>query len=188
VVIWYHENMKSLDVTFRNTTKQTSYGKAFFDKIVAKTLQATKLKARTVAVSITLVGDDKIKTLNKKYRKKNKPTDVLSFPMYEMLGLGFWVRGSKNKSSFRKAELNSYPPTSSPLPLKNAILDIGDIFISIPTAKRYARCDNMTLKHKLQFLAVHGILHLLGFDHERSKTDEKKMFWLQNSILDLLKR
>jgi probable rRNA maturation factor len=102
------------------------------------------------------VGEAKIQELNKKYRGKNKVTDVLSFPMSEKIEIG-----SK----------------------KSEVKDIGDIFICLPFAKKTAKSENVDIEDKLARLTVHGFLHLLGYDHERSSAEEKNMFSLEDNIL-----
>jgi len=94
-----------------------------------------------------------MKLLNNKYRKKNYPTDVLSFSIFESEG----------------------PRIPS--------LDLGDILICLPVAKKQAREYQESLRHELERLTVHGVLHLFGYDHEKSKKEEKQMFSLQNKIL-----
>ena len=63
---------------------------------------------------------------------------------------------------------------------------LGDIFISIPKMQEQAREYGHSEKRELSFLVVHGLLHLLGYDHMKSKEDEKIMFDLQDEILESL--
>ncbi len=91
-------------------------------------------------ISIVFVDDEKIRELNKKYRKKDKPTDVLSF------------------------NLGKDP--------KNRI--IGEIYISIPTAKKQSVENNKSLLDEIVFLSLHGILHILGYDHKHP-SEKKEM-------------
>lgn len=97
-----------------------------------------------------------MRELNKKYRNKDKVTDVLSFPMVE------------------ESE-------------KLETLDLGDIFICLSFAKNEAKSENISIEEKLAQLTVHGFLHLIGYDHEKSKKEEIKMFGLENKILNNLK-
>ena len=106
-------------------------------------------------LSIVLAGDAEVKKLNRVYRKKNKTTDVLSFPLLE---------GKKMILSPKEA------------------IALGDVVISLPQAKRQAAQQGKKLKGELALLLVHGILHLLGYDHV-SLIQERKMFNLQNSFL-----
>jgi len=108
------------------------------------------LKLRRCDVSVALVSDRTIQALNRKYRRIDRPTDVLSF--------------SQDERSRRSRRL------------------LGDIVISVPTALRQARLAHRPIQDELEMLAVHGLLHLLGYDHATRK-DEKKMFSLQHRLL-----
>ena len=92
------------------------------------------LRARG-SVSIALVSDTRIRALNLRYRRKDAPTDVLSFP--------------------------TNPESRIPNPF------LGDIVIALGVARRQAREAGHTELAELKVLALHGLLHLLGYDHER---------------------
>jgi len=109
-----------------------------------------------LTISVALVGTQMIKTLNRTYRKKDKPTDVLSFSRLE---------------------------TS---PLNQPEVEIGDLIICLPVAKKQAKEYKESLGRELERLTVHGTLHLFGYDHEKSKKDELIMFRLQDRILQRL--
>lgn len=110
-------------------------------------------------ISITFVTNESIQEINREYRQKDYPTDVISFAMEE-LGEG-------------EVEV-----VGGDMPRI-----LGDIIISIPKAKEQAEEYGHSFMRELSFLAVHGFLHLLGFDHE-TEEDEKEMFSLQREILD----
>jgi len=111
-------------------------------------------------VSLLLTDDQEITRLNAQYRKKNTPTNVLSFPFAE-----------------------GADPSLATLPFK----ELGDIVISLETALRESIEYRQTLDQRLDWLMVHGMLHLLGYDHERSEGDEKAMFDKEKELLDKLK-
>lgn len=111
-------------------------------------------------VSINFVTNKEIQELNRNYRQKNIPTDVLSFPMQE-LGEG-------------EEEINILD--------ENLPVLLGDIVISVDRAKEQAKEYDHSLERELAFLALHGFLHLLGYDHI-AKVDEKEMFAKQEKIL-----
>jgi probable rRNA maturation factor len=94
-------------------------------------------------LSILLTDDEFIRTLNKTHRGKDRPTDVLAFPLDEEAG--------------------------TPSVLDHALL--GDVVISLDTAERQARRRRHTLFDEVSFLLAHGILHLVGYDHQ---TDEEE--------------
>lgn len=96
-------------------------------------------------LSVALVGPAEIKKLNKKYRGKNKPTDVLAF---------------NNVSCFM---------------LHVSRLDLGEIIICSQVVKSNAKKFNTTFKKELARVLIHGILHLLGYDHEKLKKEAEAM-------------
>ena len=110
---------------------------------------------RDAEVSVTLTDDDAIRELNRSYRQIDRPTDVLSFPLYE-------------KDELEAAE--------SPVAL-------GDVVISLERAEKQAAEYGHSPERETAFLTVHSILHLLGYDHETSEADEADMFARQEAIL-----
>lgn len=114
---------------------------------------------KNVEVSVTFTDNEKIRELNKSYRSKDSATDVLSFPMYDDF--------------------------SDPM-LNYGDVMLGDIVISIERAKKQAFDFFHSIYHELAFLAVHSTLHLLGYDHETSKADEKEMFRKQKEIMEII--
>jgi probable rRNA maturation factor len=93
-------------------------------------------------VTLAFVGTKAIRTLNRKFMKKDRPTDVLSFPLGK-----------------RGADGRFY---------------LGDIVISVPVAFRQARKKGHGLERELKLLAIHGFLHLLGFDHSAGMKEEER--------------
>ena len=103
--------------------------------------------------NIIIVNNDYIHELNKTYRNIDKETDVISFALED------------DKKVISKVRV------------------LGDIYISIDKAESQANEYEHSLKRELSFLTIHGMLHLLGYDHMNSE-DEKKMFSLQEEILN----
>jgi probable rRNA maturation factor len=99
-------------------------------------------------VTVCLVSDAEIARLNETFRKKKGPTDVLSFPAVTR----------RRPARLRR---NSKPVKAS--------VDLGDIAISPATAQRYAKKNGRKLSSELQVLILHGVLHLLGYDHETDR-------------------
>ncbi len=112
------------------------------------------------SVSVVLVGDQRIQELNNQYRHKNKPTNVLSFP--------FDINEEMDISQLQVKEL-------------------GDIIISVDTALREALEYNQPFKDRMNWLVVHGMLHLVGYDHETSEQDAIEMFEKEKQLLAKLK-
>jgi rRNA maturation RNase YbeY len=94
-------------------------------------------------LSILLTGDDQIQNLNRIYRKKNRPTDVLAFAQRE---------GQHGDHAGRL---------------------LGDVVVSVPTTKRQAEAAGRDLGSELTMLLAHGLLHLLGWDHETPLKDRR---------------
>jgi probable rRNA maturation factor len=110
-------------------------------------------------VSVTFVTNERIHEINREYRDKDAPTDVISFAMEEL---------GEGEIQLIGEELPRV---------------LGDIIISIPKADEQAREYGHSFIRELGFLSVHGFLHLLGYDH-MEKEEEEKMFSRQKEILD----
>lgn len=123
------------------------------------TSAATQLAVKEGSeVSVTFVTNDAIQEINKNYRQKDMPTDVISFAMEEM---------GEGEIEIKDADI----PTL-----------LGDIIISVERTSEQAESYGHTFERELCFLAVHGFLHLLGYDHG-TEEEEKEMFSLQETIL-----
>src|SRR6266851_7322360 len=106
------------------------------------------------SLTVCLVSDAEIARMNETFRKKNGPTDVLSFPMVARRRPVRLGRGS------RTVKAGEY---------------LGDIAISPATAQRYAKKNGRKLSSELQVLILHGVLHLLGYDHETDRGEMERM-------------
>ena len=113
-------------------------------------------------ISLTFVDDYEIQELNRDYREKDEPTDVLSFPISDKLG---------------EFETDKEDDTKI----------LGDVVISLERARRQAEEYGHSLEREVGFLTVHSVLHILGYDHETSKEDEQAMFQKQEAVLSSLK-
>ncbi|PEC84519.1 rRNA maturation RNase YbeY [Bacillus cereus] len=110
-------------------------------------------------LSVTFVDNERIREINRDYRDKDQPTDVISFAMEEM---------GEGEMEIVGVEMPRM---------------LGDLIISIPRAKKQAEEYGHSFDRELGFLALHGFLHLLGYDH-MTEEDEKEMFGRQKEILD----
>ncbi|GAH97988.1 unnamed protein product, partial [marine sediment metagenome] len=122
----------------------------FFREIARNVFKKEKVEEK-IGLSIILVKPRRIRELNKKYKKENRTTDVLSFGQ----------------------ELNSRRLKFPSLPNEN--LELGDVVICLNEVKKNARKFNSDFKKELALVLIHGILHLLGYDHEKSDKEAKKM-------------
>lgn len=133
-------------------------------KIIKVCENVLKEDFKDVSVSINFVSDEEIQKLNREFRNIDKVTDVLSFPNLNK------TPNEKLKKFRKLADFDTN------------LLFLGDIVISKKVAKKQAREYEHSLKREVCFLALHGFLHLLGFDHIKEE-DEKIMTKLQNKIL-----
>ena len=121
-------------------------------KYLKKCLKEENVK--NAVFNVILTNNDSIHEINKKYRNIDRETDVISFALED--------EKEENFNSNKRV--------------------LGDIYISVDKAKEQAKEYNHSLERELSFLGVHGLLHLLGYDHMEKK-DEKVMFAKQELIL-----
>lgn len=122
--------------------------------------------SRQLGVSLVVADDETVRSLNREYRDLDETTDVLSFPLYtdqadgDLVGQGFYI-----------------PPEE--------IMPAGEVVISYPQAARQAREGKRSLKAEMALLVVHGVLHLLGYDH--AEPDQERRMWAkQEEILAMV--
>lgn len=120
--------------------------------IIEKALKDLGCNDRELSILIT--DDDRIHELNRQYLNRDKPTNVLSFPMTGADGIETGM--------------------------------LGDIVISVDTAKREADEMGITFHERIYELLVHGLLHLMGYDHEKSEKDERIMRKEEKRLLSLM--
>lgn len=133
-------------------------------KLVEEVLQyaSTFLQLhKNVECAITFVDNVRIQEINREYRQKDVPTDVISFALDD---------SDEDETAVSILEDTTY------------VHHIGDIIISIDKSKEQAKDYGHSFERELSFLALHGFLHLNGYDHIQ-KEDEKEMFALQDEIL-----
>lgn len=127
----------------------------FFRETAQKVFTFTETD--NVHVAIIITDDSEIQKINSEFRGKDKPTDVISFAYRD-----------------------------EPFPLNEGIAEeLGDLYISIDTALKQAEEYGVTPADELKRLTIHGLLHLLGYDHEKSEADEKIMAELEDKIFNL---
>jgi probable rRNA maturation factor len=124
-------------------------------------------------VAVCFVSDAEIARMNEAFRKKKGPTDVLSFPA-ERKRQPFASRRKKNYTAvagnIEGTEKSRGRPGS-----RTAETYLGDIAIAPETARRYAKKNGRSLSHELRVLILHGVLHLLGYDHETDRGEMDRM-------------
>lgn len=144
-------------------------GVGLFRKLAIKRLLEKALKhlnqpSELLEMSLSIVSPEQIRELNKSFRNVDKVTDVLSFPTCD--------NPTRGAITVVCEEIN--PETD--------LVNVGDVIICLERAKEQAKEYGHSLKRELAFLALHGLLHLLGYDHVEEE-DEKQMVALQKEIL-----
>lgn len=124
--------------------------------LIPYVVEALHLK-NDIVVSITITDDENIHQINRDYRGVDSPTDVISF---------------------------AYSDAPEDMGIK--LVDLGEIVISLDTAKKQALTYAHPVEREITFLLIHGFLHLCGYDHMQEE-DAEKMFALQNDLLNNFK-
>ncbi len=127
-----------------------------YEKLFEKTIKLLNVKENCM-MSVTFVSKEAIHQINKEYRKIDRPTDVISFAFLD---------------DAAEKEIKGDIP-----------LDLGEIYICYDVANENRKVYGNSIKREICFLFVHGLLHLLGYDH-MTKEDEEIMFPLQEKILE----
>lgn len=126
----------------------------------AHNLDSAPAEIPTFAIDFSFVDDARIRELNRDFRGKDKPTDVLSFSLFE----------GDEEFDF---------------PLSGDEIALGDIVISVETAARQAVEQNHSIEREIAFLSIHGALHLLGYDHHKDG-ERRAMFSRQDAIFEAI--
>ncbi|MCT4643132.1 MAG: rRNA maturation RNase YbeY [Bacteriovoracaceae bacterium] len=149
----------STEDSFDNEDKWLNYLCRSFKKFLINEFDYQK----DMNVNISLVDDEQIKQINHEHRNKDYVTDVLSFPLQD---------------NFRNGEYDDFCP----------VLEIGDIIIANGVCQKQANEFKITFAEEFCHLAIHGFLHLLGYDHEISEDEEKIMNDFEEKIIEILKK
>lgn len=146
-----------VDLVLKNSTTSRTWGPAFVQRVVNATEPYLKIpRGHTGELGVVFVGPTKIRTLNRTWRHKDKPTDVLSFalPMRPIAGY--------------------------------TALSLGDLFICPAVVREKAKAAGTPVRDQMTWTIVHGLLHLAGYDHERSSRAAATMSALEQKILKKL--
>ena len=146
-----------MELDFNSFDESLNDYQTVYEELVEKTLNHLGLHFDPY-ISVTFVDNEFIHNINRDYRHIDRPTDVISFAFLD---------GDENKDKIFQS---------------NAMVVLGEIYISFDKAREQALAYGHSLDRELKFLFVHGLLHLLGYDH-MTKEDEKIMFVLQDQIL-----
>jgi probable rRNA maturation factor len=142
---------------------EVEIGADWLQGVMEKTLLAENVPG-TAEISLVITGEEQIQALNRDYRGKDQPTDVLSFAMQE-------TKEGEESEAFVD------PP--------DGLLHLGEVIISYPRAVLQAAEGGRSLKNELAALIIHGVLHILGYDHEKLEM-EPAMIAREKAILGLM--
>ena len=127
---------------------------------VVKQVLAAQGSADNVEMGLVITTEERVQQLNQSYRGRDEPTDVLAFSAIEEIGKGF-------------------PPF---IPPPDGMLHLGEVIISYPQAAMQAEEHQHSLKKEITILIIHGVLHLLGYEHDKPEL-ERQMRAREEEIL-----
>ena len=130
---------------------------------VAEQVLVTQCEGRSLNISLVIADDETVHNLNLEYRDLDETTDVLAFPLWESRG-------------------NETPDADGFVLPSEEATPVGEIVISYPQAARQAREGKRLIRAEMALLIVHGVLHLLGYDHADAK-QENHMWARQDQVL-----
>lgn len=151
-----------VDIQFYNQTSESveTY-EAMITTVVNETIKQENLTNEILECSFIFVDNEQIREINANYRQKDAVTDVITFAIEDEMPGEIKIQGI-------------------PMPRM-----LGDVFISLPRTREQAERYGHSFERELSFLAVHGCLHLLGYDHIEPE-EEKIMFGKQEDVLNAL--
>lgn len=151
-----------VDIQFYNQTSESveTY-EAMITTVVNETIKQENLTNEMLECSFIFVDNEQIREINANYRQKDAVTDVITFAIEDEMPEEIKIQGI-------------------PMPRM-----LGDVFISLPRTREQAERYGHSFERELSFLAVHGCLHLLGYDHIEPE-EEKIMFGKQEDVLNAL--
>ena len=151
---------KFAEIEYLDLEENKDY-EVLINRVLNTCFQEENMEKTSIYIDITLTNPENIKKLNKEYRKIDKETDVLSFPMFE-------------KEEIENLKLTTYPET------------LGDIVISIERVKEQAVEYGHSFERELAYMVVHGFYHLMGEDHIE-ENDKLIMREKEEKVLEKLK-
>lgn len=151
-----------VDIQFYNQTSEpVETYEAMITTVVNETIKQENLTNEMLECSFIFVDNEQIREINANYRQKDAVTDVITFAIEDEMPGEIKIQGI-------------------PMPRM-----LGDVFISLPRTREQAERYGHSFERELSFLAVHGCLHLLGYDHIEPE-EEKIMFGKQEDVLNAL--
>ena len=151
------------ELEFLDIEKESSY-ESIIEKVLKECFREENLDKTKLYVEITLTTSNKIKKINNEFRNIDKPTDVLSFPIFEKEELENGIRSGK----FDTEDM------------------LGSIVVSVEKVKEQATEYGHSFQRELSYMIVHGFYHLMGYDHIK-ESDKVEMRQKEENILNKLK-
>lgn len=152
--------MENLEIQYQDIEQNKEY-ETIIKQVIDKCFETEKLK--NLYISIILTTPQNIKQINNKYRNIDKPTDVLSFPMFE------------------KDEINQICKQD----FEQMQETLGDVIISVEQVQKQAKEYEHSFERELAYMVVHGFYHLMGYDHMQ-ENEKKQMRAKEENILTKL--
>ena len=152
-----------LEIIYQGIEEKEEY-EAVIRRVLEQCFKEEKIENSKLYITITLTNPEHIRKINKEFRKIDRPTDVLSFPMFEKDELEKKIK----EKDFMHEDV------------------LGDIIISIPKVEEQAKEYEHSLERELSYMVVHGFYHLMGYDHIKEE-DKKIMRPKEEKILNVLK-
>ena len=160
--------MNKINLTYDVFTLQQPLVSAIIKKCIDTTLSAEGVTA-DCEINVLVTNDNGIHAINKASRNIDRPTDVLSFPMFQL-------------------EAGNPPDDwTEYLDPETGMCPLGDMCISLERARAQAKEFGHSVRREVGYLTIHSMLHLLGYDHERGEEEEEDMCRRQREILEKLK-
>lgn len=163
-----------MNIQFQN--RQRRYDPAFYRNLARRVFDSAQERLEAlqridvpVSIFLTLAGPNVMRKVNREHRSVDATTDVLSFPMHEF-------KDGRLKKKLRDGDVEIGPDGAR-------TLFLGDLFLSPDRAEAQAEAYGHSLEREAAFLMVHGLLHLLGYDHQNRRQDEA-MQALAESVLE----
>jgi len=155
---------------------QNEIDEKFFQRIAENVLKVIGVKDKT-EISLAVVGDGRMRKLNKMYRARNRVTDVLAFANKSVI-----LYLDKAFPCLKKGQEIEFiePPDN--------VKRLGEVIICYPRAKKQAKRLGYSLENEMTILLVHGILHLLGYNDEKSEKEAEEMKEMEEKILRTLSK
>ena len=150
------------EIIYQNIEPKKEY-EEIIKKVLMQCYKEEKLENSNLKITITLTTKQDIRKANKEFRKIDKATDVLSFPMFERDELEEKIK----KQDFEYEDI------------------LGDIIISIEQVEDQAKEYNHSFERELSYMVVHGFYHLMGYDHIQEE-DKKEMRPKEEKVLSIL--